>query len=198
MAEIISSLPMGHLYAWVDRAFLSAGQRQGFERCSWFGLTSIPGRAWGLQVLLECGAVFSTVPPHALAFSAAPPASWRLDQAQRWDLPGSIYSVHCYQQLAGRDVDAYVRGEWMPGKYIFSARHLGDGYSDHPEQAKEYNFIHVYVRERLTILPGNCMIVHDPAFTRVKGKPDWLRTQTEVYACESGEPWDTTITEETA
>ena len=197
MHNIISSLPSGHLYAFVDRVVLSAGERNGFERCSWFGLTSIPGRAWGLQLLLECGAVYSTVPPHALAFSEQPEPNWTLQQAQRWDLPGDHFGCHVYEQLARRDVEAYVRGAWLPASYLFTARHSGDAYSQEPEQAKEYHFLRTD-HDRLTILPGNCMLVHDPAFTIVRGKPDWLRVQTEVYACESVEPWDRTIGEHTA
>lgn len=196
MPEIIADTPR-HIYAFVDRAYLSAGERTGFERCSWFGLTSIHGRAWGLQCLLECGAIYSTVPPHALAFSEDPEASWALEQAQRWDLPGSTFAAHEYQQLAGRDVEAYVRGTWLHASYLFTARHIGDSYSAEPEQAKEYHFLRTH-HDRLTILPGNCCLFHDPAFTKVRGKPDWLRVQREVYACEAGEPWDKTVTENSA
>lgn len=197
MPDLISSLPMGHLYAWIDRAFLSQGQRKGFERCSWFGLTSIPGRAWGLQVLTESGAVYSTCPPHALAFSDTPCAEWTLEQSQRWDLPGEHFACTVYSQLEGRDVDAYVRGAWVRSRYLFTARHSGDAYSREPEQAKEYHFLRTY-HDRLTILPGNCCLFHDTAFTKVRDKPDWLRVQTDVYACESAEPWDKTIGEDTA
>lgn len=196
MPELIASLPT-HQYCWVDRAFLSQGQRQGFERCSWFGLTSVPGRTWGLSVLLECGATYIHVPPHALAFSEQPEPNWTLEQAQRWDCFGVNFAVTTYTQLDGRDVDAYVRGKWLRAEYIFTAQHYGDPYSLAPDQAKQFHFLRTR-RGRLTILPGNCLLFHDPAFTKARGKPDWLRTQTEVYTCESGEPWDKTIGDETA
>lgn len=197
--ELIADLPR-HIYCQVDRRFLSAGERDGFERVSWFGLTSMPGRAWGLSLLLECGAVYSHVPPHAIAFSPDP-AAWTLPEAQRWDCFGVHFAVHEYEQLQGRDVDAYIkpRGEWLRGQYLFTAQHYGDGYSRAPDQAKQYHFIELELG-RLAVLPGNCVLFHDQAFTRIDGKPAWLRVQTEVYSCESRDvaPWDNTITEETA
>ena len=45
-----------HQYALVDQAYISS--KQGFAPCIWFGLVSIPGRAWGCTIMLECGAVY--------------------------------------------------------------------------------------------------------------------------------------------
>lgn len=194
MATLIADTPR-HIYCYVDRSFL--GDATGFEPCSLFGITSMPNRAWGHSVLLECGAVYSHVPPHALAFSEKPRAAeWSLQEAQVWDCFGVEFAVHEYAQLAGRDVDAYVLGEWLPGEYLFTAQHFADGYSREPSQAKQYHWIRL-ANDRLTILPGNRMLVHDPAFTRVAGKPSWLRVQRDVYTCESRNPWDRTIGEET-
>lgn len=195
MPDLFTSLPR-QIYCYADRAFMSQGQRQGFERCAWFGLTSVPNRAWGLSVLLECGALYQMLPPNAIAFRPDPPP-WTLEQAQRWDCYSDRLAVHEYTMLAERDVDCYVRGEWLRGRYLTTAQNYGDGYSAEPEQAKQYHFVALN-NGRLTALPGNCCLFHDPAFTKVNGKPDWLRTQTKVYACESREPWDATITESSA
>lgn len=197
MAELIASLPR-QIYCYVDRTFLSQGQERGFEPCAWFGLVSVPSRAWGLTVLLESGAVYTPLPPHAIAFSERPRAhDWRIDQAQRWDCFGVQFAVHEYEQLRERDVEAYVAGEWIRARYLFTAQHYDDGYSREPSQTKQYHFLQTE-GDRLTALPGNCCLFHDTAFTRVSGKPSHLRVQRQVFYAEHGTIWDDTIGEETA
>src|SRR5262245_58577858 len=99
MAELFTSLPRQQ-YCHVDRRYLSSGSKVGLEACMWMGLTSIPGRAWGLTVLLGSGALYSNVPPHALYFSVPggdfSETNWRLEQAQRWDCFGYRFAVHEY------------------------------------------------------------------------------------------------------
>ena len=66
MSSSSASLPR-HYYVWVDSAFIREGGA-GFEPAVWFGLHSHPGRAWGCHVMLECGAFYRGLPPHAIAF----------------------------------------------------------------------------------------------------------------------------------
>lgn len=193
MPQLIGDVPGGQIYCLVERRYLGNGD--GMEPCAWFGLVSTPNRAWGLTLLLECGAVYQNVPPHAIAFSECA-AAWNLERAQTWDTFGLDFTVHEYAQLAGRDVEAYTGGKWIGGTYLFTAQHYGDGYSREPSQAKAFHFIRLE-NGRLTIQPGNRMLVHDAAFTRVRGKPTWLRVQRDVYTCERRVPWDETIGEET-
>jgi hypothetical protein len=209
VSTLFASLPR-QLYCYVDARFL--GTRTTFEPCSWFGLTSVPGRAWGLSVLLECGAMYSHVPPHAIYFavpggdrSAEP---WKLEQAQLWDCFGVDFAVHVYDQLDGRDVkvrwpdwckhtmalDAercvvcgktalqVAQGSELGGEYLFTAQHFGDGYSLQPEQAKQYHFVKLE-NGRLCTLPANCILFIDKAFVK-PAWPDWLRRQEAVYSAE--------------
>lgn len=191
--ELLGDIPR-HVYCYVERRYL--GEKDGLEPCSWFGLISTPNRAWGLVLLLENGAVYQNVPPHAISFVEKDPPEWKLEQSQTWDTFGVRFATHEYAQLAEREVEAYVHGDWLPGTYLFTAQHYSDGYSREPSQTKAFHFIRLE-NGRLTIQPGNRMLVHDPAFTRVQGKPMWLRTQREVYSVERRVPWDDTITDET-
>jgi hypothetical protein len=77
---MIASLPF-HKYVWVDSSFIRTGGLSGFEPAVWFGLVSQYGRAWGLNVMLECGAVYRSLPPHAIAFRKNPDP-WTIKDAQ--------------------------------------------------------------------------------------------------------------------
>jgi hypothetical protein len=192
VSTLFTSLPR-QLYCFVDARFL--GKRETFEPCSWFGLTSVPGRAWGLTVLLECGAIYSHVPPHALYF-AVPGADrsaepWALKQAQLWDCFGVNFAVHVYDQLDGRDVlvrletppqDGAAQRLELEGEYLFTAQHYGDGYSLQPEQAKQYHFVKLE-NGRLCALPANHVLFIDRAFVKPEW-PNWLRRQEAVYSVE--------------
>jgi hypothetical protein len=194
VSELFTSLPR-HLYCYVERRFIARPRVQPVADesscvpCSWFGLTSIPGRAWGLSVLLECGAIYSHLPPHAIYF-AVPGVDtsnrpWKLTQAQLWDCFGTRFALHEYEQLAGRDVEAYVSGfeELVDGEYLFTAQHYGDAYAMAPEQAKQYHFCKLS-NGRLIAYPANKLVFHDDCFTNVNGLPNWLARQTAIYACE--------------
>lgn len=195
MARLFTSLPR-HQYCYVERSYIARdGELNGLEPCTWFGLTSVPGRAWGLSLLLECGALYSAIPPHAIVFgdqvaaainhSQLQLAPWTIYEAQVWDCFGYDFAVHEYEHLQGRDVEVKIAGiqELVDGEYLFTAQHYGDAYSRTPEQAKQYHFVRLE-NGRLATVPANLMIVHAPEFTRAKGLPTWLRRQTESYSCE--------------
>lgn len=186
MAELFASLPR-QIYCHVDRRFLSAGLEEGLIECMWLGLTSVPGRAWGLTVLLESGALYSNVPPHALYFPVPggdfSRTAWSLRQSQRWDCFGYRFALHEYDVLFERPIVAFVLEERMAGRYLFTAQHFEDGYSLTPEQAKQYHFAQL-ANGRLCALPANFMLFSEPSFTDVKERPAWLRVQTAIYSCE--------------
>lgn len=191
MARLIASLPR-HLYCMLERKYVREGGA-GLERCTWFGLTSVPGRAWGLSVLLENGAIYSHLPPHAIVFETdsiglhGNPKPWRIRQSQLWDCFGVDFALEEYSYLAGRTVYCSVEhraGELLEGEYLFTAQHYGDGYSRAPEQAKQYHFVRLELG-RLVCLPANKLIVDAAEFTTIEAKlPTGLRRQTEVYSCE--------------
>lgn len=193
MAELFTSLPR-HLYCYVERSYISHERDKELERCVWFGLTSVPGRAWGLSILLESGAIYSALPPNALYFADGAPClgsrerapPWSIEQAQLWDCFGVDFALHEYSYLAGRTVQCEIHkraGELIPGVYLFTAQHHGDAYSAVPEQAKQYHFVRM-AHGRLACLPANKMLVDAAEFTTLQGLPKDLKRQTESYSSE--------------
>lgn len=63
----IGQLPR-HLYCWVDSRFTHE-EPIGFVEAMWVGLTSIPGRAWGINVLLRDGGSSTVVYLHTQSTS---------------------------------------------------------------------------------------------------------------------------------
>jgi hypothetical protein len=132
--------------------------------------------------MLECGAVYRAVPPHALAFYENPEPDWDPQQAQRWDCYGREFSTIEYTYLRGMGAIAKnTDGEFM-GEYLFTAAPIDDGFSRYPEQAKEFCFIKLS-NGRLTIQPTDKVLFTDDSFAT----PEWptdLKTTTEIYSCE--------------
>jgi hypothetical protein len=67
------------------------------------------------------------------------------------------------------------------GEYLFSTAHLHDGWSDAPEQDKEFIFVKLN-NGRLTIQPTNRVRFIDRSFT-TEALPR-LKVQETVYSCE--------------
>jgi len=180
--EGIGQLPR-HLYVWVDSKFTHRVPIRWIPAV-WFGLVSHPGRAWGCTVLLENGAVYRNLPPHAIAFSADPVSQWNIEDAQTWDCYGEKFTAIEYGYLSGLAVRAKTSdGSVYDGRYLFTVAPLGDGFSEYPEQAKEFTFIRTD-SDRLTIQPTNHVLVEEKSFTSVGDFPSDLRKQTEVWNVE--------------
>jgi len=173
---MIASLPF-HKYVWVDSSFIRTGG-SGFEPAVGLGLVSQYGRAWGLNVMLECGAVYRSLPPHAIAFCKEP-ALWTIQDAQLWDCYADKFQLHEYAYLR----EMRVKTKHHNGIYLFTAAFIDDGFTRTPEQGKEFNFIELD-NGRLTIQPTNRTLFEDKSFTVDSGAPTNLLTQTEVWSCE--------------
>jgi hypothetical protein len=172
------SLPR-HLYVKVDASFVS--DEPGWFEAVWFGVHAHVGRAWGCTVMLECGAVYRNLPPHALAFCDDPPP-WTIKQAQLWDCYSPHFSAVEYTYLQNMGCVAKVEGQDLPATYLFTLVPFGDGFTADPQQDKEFMFLQTD-DGRLTIQPTNRVRFIDKSFT-VGG--DWprLRVQSETYSCE--------------
>lgn len=184
-SSLIGALPR-HLYVFVDTAFTgrTAADPARYQPAVWFGLVSTPGRMWGCTVLLENGAVYRNLPPHALAFSPVPYARWTAQDAQKWDCYGTDFSVVEYSYLAGLRCLVKTRATTDKGRYLFSVAPVGDGFSAQPEQAKEFHVI-ALDNGRLTIQPTDRVVYEEKSFTSGPlAFPHGLRAQTEVYRCE--------------
>jgi hypothetical protein len=166
-----------HIYCYVDSSFIRR-QGTGFEPCVWFGLHSHPGRAWGCHVMLECGAVYRGLPPHALAFSDSP-ASWTLEQAQMWDCYGSQFSVIEYDFLSGLRVETNKSDR---GRYLFTVVPIADGYTAEPSQGKEFMFCQLD-NDRLCVLPTNHILFLDKSFTTLAWPKD-LKASDSIWRVE--------------
>lgn len=162
----IGNIPK-HKYVWVDTNFTHK-QFIGYIPAVWFALNSVAGRSWGLHVMLECGAVFRNLPPHAILFED--PLSftanlWDIRQAQRWDCYSQNWSAIEYRYLANLrckvDIDPEIA---FLGTYLFSVCPLDDGFTDYPDQAKEFIFIQLD-NGRLTIQPTNYVLFKENSFT---------------------------------
>lgn len=180
------SLPF-HIYGCVDRTFLSAGQRDGWEPAVLFGLTCPLNRTLGLTVLLECGAVYRDLPPHAWAFHPTPEPDWPLTSAQAWDCFGGSAHVLEYRYL--REFPVQIIRSGLHASYLFTVEFGEDGFSRNPEQSKCLHALELD-NGRLTLQPNDRLLFHDASFT-TPHTPDWLRRPSTVYGVET---WPSDIT----
>jgi hypothetical protein len=189
-----------HQYVMVSRKFISQGNESGWEDAVWFGLYSVPHRAWGCTVMLKCGALYRGLPLHALAFTNGTSEPWTLGDAQRWDCFGWNFTTIEYDYLRELDCQVWLAGRqtWMRGAYMFTAEPYGDGYSLEPSQTKSHHFIEL-ANGRIACVPGNNVLFTEASFTGKNGvaKPTWLKVQTQVFHAEE-QAFDGVVGEETA
>jgi hypothetical protein len=172
-----------HQYVLIEPNALG---EHGWLKAVWFGLVSYPGRAWGCHVLLECGAVYRSVPLHQLAWREDAEEDWTPSQAQTWDCYGWQFSTIEYPYLAG--LDGLVRmqhGDQETGQYLFTAVPVADAYSASPEQAKEFMFMKLDRNGRFAAQPTNHVLLRERSFTDPgQGWPKFLRRQDRVWSAE--------------
>jgi hypothetical protein len=132
--------------------------------------------------MLECGAVYRAVPPHALAFDLQPDLIWSKQNAQRWDCYGTDFTAIEYTFLRGLECKVKCDDLVTTGDYLFTAAPIGDSWSRQPNQAKEFMFIRTE-GERLTIQPTDKVVFIEKSFTETEWPTD-LKTTTEIYTCE--------------
>jgi uncharacterized protein (DUF736 family) len=73
-------------------------------------------------------------------------------------------------------------GSEQGGSYLFSVAPIGDGWSNEPEQSKEFFFLELE-NGRLAALPTNAVLFDDKSFS----KPEWpkfLKRQREIWSAE--------------
>jgi hypothetical protein len=187
MFSLLGELPR-HQYCFVDSSFTHRVP-VGFVPATWYGLVSMRGRTWGLTVMLESGAVYRNLPPHAIAFDRDPPP-WDIKDAQRWDVYGTDFTAIEYTYLQNLVVMAHVNdgsaSRSLLGTYLFTVGPIGDGFSAFPEQAKEFSFVRLD-NGRLTIQPTNHLIFRERSFTKNDAMAfplKDLKRQFEVFSCE--------------
>lgn len=179
--ELVGELPR-HVYCWVDTVHTHRGPI-GFVPAVWFGLVSYPGRMWGCTVMLESGAIYRNLPPHALAFGSMPKV-WTPQDAQTWDCYGWGFTALEYEYLRGLECRVRANGSEYLGEYLFTVAPVGDGFSAVPEQSKEFTFVKLD-NDRLTVQPTNHIVFRERSFTDNNLEfPTGLKRQTDVWTAE--------------
>lgn len=152
-----------HKYILVDSSFTHESPI-GWQEAMWVGVTSIPGRAWGLNVVFRLGGMlYRNVPPHAVAFAPEPESLWCVDNAQAWNCYSDHFVVYDDPVLAGMRLNAKTSAGTQPGEFMFATGHMRDGWSEAPEQDKMFMWCRLD-NGRLTIQPNNHVTFFDSSF----------------------------------
>lgn len=184
MNTLIGSLPK-HQYVFVDSKFTHR-RPEGFVPAVWFGLVSHPGRVWGCNLLLENGAIYRNVPLHALAHTDPKRCerNWSVHKSQHWDCYGYGWTAVEYTYLNSVECLARCLADEVSGEYLFTVAPVGDGFSEVPEQAKEFTFVKL-VNNRFTVQPTDRILFNDTSFnTHEWVWPHNIKRQTETQSCE--------------
>jgi len=169
MADHIADIPRP-MYGYVHNTFLhdfSDPQQTGvYTSALLFGVTALPGRAWGVSALLDNGALVQNLPVTAFTQHLDPilECCHAINDLQVWSCYGHTFSTHEYDALRELPARCYVAGEWVSGRYWFTAAPYDDMYSRTPDQHKHFNFCWLDCGH-LVALPGNRMLVVDSSFT---------------------------------
>ena len=175
----IGALPF-QVYVWVDSSFIFK-EPKGWVEGMIIGLTSIPGRSWGFNIILQQGgALYRQIPPHALAFSPSPGLSWSLEQSCLWNCYSYDFTILHNPILEGIKIVSKIDNSLYEGKYLWSTTFLNDGWSRTPEQDKEFFFIQLD-NQRLTIQPTNRITFQDTSFIDNSFIPD-LKLNETIYS----------------
>lgn len=203
MATHVGDIPQP-MYAWVNSAYLHNFEKHGeWVECWIYGLSALPGRAWGLSIMMKDGSTFQHLP--VTAFADRPhdgPASFdhyhTLSDLQVWSCYGQEFATHEYAALSELPVRAYLGDKtWEVGRYWFTAAPYGDHYARTPDQHKHFNFVWLDCGA-LASLPGNRLLFSDPSFTTEMPKwgerPPYV-VNTRVWYPEVDHPFDDVITD---
>lgn len=170
-----------HIYCWVESYFVRKNTKPGtFEPCIWFALRAKAEQSWMCHVMLECGAVYRDLPPHALAFHEAAEKNWDLKDTALWDCYSDQFSIIRYDYLNARRVE--IRRTGLQGRYLFTAIPMYDSYTTEPSQSKEFMFVQLD-NGRLTIMPTNELRFFDKSWT----EGDWpkdIKLNSNVWRVE--------------
>lgn len=184
MATHVDNVPTP-FYALVRDEYLYDHQtgHGDFTPCLVYGLSSIPGRAWGLSVLLNNGALVQHLPISAISFTPEP-EKYPLDHLQVWACYGWNFATHQFSAFTEMAVKVYLKnGVWETGRYLFTAAPYDDMYSNAPDQHKHFNFVQLDCGA-LASLPGNRMFIYDSSFVTIPTERPKYKTNTHVWHVE--------------
>lgn len=177
-----------HIYAFLRTEFVNnlADGTHGLIPCVIFAVESLPGRAVGFHVLREDGALVAQVPIHALCHRADAP-QMKLNDLQKWDCFGFwitaiefeyLYELEFGYRKSGGDIET--------GAYICTLDFLDNGFSDAPEQHKNFHLLKLD-NGNFALQPNNRCRVIDRSFTEnlfTWDQPPAIKTNKLVWHCE--------------
>lgn len=182
----IGNIPK-HQYVYVD-SNLTHKEDLGMIPAIWFGLVSHPGRIWGCNVLLECGAIYRNVPIFGISCQKVPDRKRYIAEYQRWNCYGKQFTTLEYTYFHGLQMsrlDSKTKKIAENGIYIFTASHVDDGFSEEPSQAKEFHFCYSIEDGRVFVMPTDLLVVHDDSFVEMNFEQmSKLKNQIVFYTCE--------------
>jgi hypothetical protein len=165
---LTASLPQ-HIYGYVCKSILTAGEQYGFEPCVIIGITSRPSRALHFEILCESGAKWSNIPIHMLRW--AEPTNMivhPLPDLQCWDCHGFDFAVFRLEYL--REMGCQYKttdGRQIPAHYAFTLDHTDNGYSLYPPEHKNYNILLLEDGSgQIAAMPNNRIIWKDDSFVK--------------------------------
>lgn len=198
---LTASLPH-HLYGYVDKRILTAGQQIGFEPCVIIGVTSRPSRALHFEILCESGAKWSNIPIHMLRWDTPTVLQHPLEELQCWDCHGWDFAVFHLEYLREMECEFKTRsGQYIKASYAFTLDHTDNGYSLYPPEHKNYNVLLLADGSgQLAAMPNNRILWKDDSF--VRRNLDTLKTyrvmpKTTWHAENNDNPQDTAFTKDT-
>jgi hypothetical protein len=178
----IGSIPI-HRYVIVDTAFTHE-KSIGWQEAMWVGITAIPGRAWGINVIFRLGGMmYRNIPPNAIAFDRSMQFAWNIDDAQAWNCYSYDFVTLQDPVLDGMRVSAKTKSGIHVGRYLFSTTHLNDGWSDAPDQDKMFIWC-ALDNGRMTIQPNNHVIFQDSSYVIDAQPIPKLILQETVYSVD--------------
>jgi hypothetical protein len=171
-----ADLPI-HQYVNVDAGAISDGPQHGV----WFAVQCNVGGVYGGHVLLDNGALYRNIPLHHLSNpQARNPPSHKPADLQLWDCYSEKCEVVEYDYLRGLQVRL---SGWKAGAYLATIIPVGDAFSRHPEQAKE--FVVAWMDTgRLVIRATNEIMFSDCSFMKPDASPLGLYRQTVIPSVE--------------
>lgn len=201
MATHIADIPKP-FYCYVRDEFLydHTSGHGNFTQCMAYGVSALPGRAWGISIMLSNGALVQHIPLHALTFDTSSQHSHPLDHLQVWSCYGYEFSTHEYDAISEMPCKVYMKGQWENGRYMFTAAPYNDHFSMTPDQHKHFNFVRLDCGA-VCAMPGNRILMYDSSFVTLPAEKPQYRTNTHVWHIENIDektPFDAVINHETS
>ncbi|MFM6250384.1 MAG: hypothetical protein ACKPEQ_14760, partial [Dolichospermum sp.] len=132
------SINIPHFKCFIRKPFLYDWdlQQTGYIPVRVFGMTSIPGRAVGFNLITNQGAQFARVPIHALVWKEDC-EKLPLDWLELWDCLSYQPCAIAYSYLSELRCRTILKdGKWYDGEYMFTIDWVGGDWAEDPSEHK--------------------------------------------------------------